>query len=265
MDYRVRLAALTIFVAAAAFGQQQAVGSWSVRVGGSPFMGPAVTGAPYSAEQTSETVQTLADGTHITETLQTAKMYRDSEGRTRIERSFRMHGMIGASDGADAPVMITIEDPVAHVMYNMSSADKVAHKQAITAMEMPPPSSGGPGRLSAAPAPAGARRATDEGVRPKTTVEKLGKQTMEGILVEGMRHTTTWPVGSMGNDRPITQVNETWMSPELKVAVLTKNSDPRSGEHTQKLTNITRVEPDPSLFQPPADYTISEETNGLQH
>jgi hypothetical protein len=88
---------------------------------------------------------------------------------------------------------------------------------------------------------------------------------MEGILVEGVRHTTTWPVGSMGNDRPITQVNETWMSPELKVAVLTKNSDPRSGEHTQKLTNITRVEPDPSLFQPPADYTISEETNGLQH
>ena len=36
-------------------------------------------------------------------------------------------------------------------------------------------------------------------------------------------------------------------------------NDPRSGENTQKLTNIDRSEPDHSLFLPPADYTVVEE------
>jgi hypothetical protein len=36
-------------------------------------------------------------------------------------------------------------------------------------------------------------------------------------------------------------------------------SDPRSGEQTQKLINISRSEPDASLFQPPPDYTIVDE------
>ena len=45
-----------------------------------------VTGAPYSAENVSEHVQTLADGTHITSTPPGMKVYRDSMGRTRTER-----------------------------------------------------------------------------------------------------------------------------------------------------------------------------------
>jgi len=90
---------------------------------------------------------------------------------------------------------------------------------------------------------------------------------MEGFQVEGRRITTTWPAGSaMGNDRPITSVDETWFSPELHIVVLSKGTDPRNGEHTRKLVNIDRTEPDPSLFQPPADYTIKEnEHEGLAH
>ena len=63
----------------------------------------------------------------------------------------------------------------------------------------------------------------------------------------------------MGNDRPITTVHETWMSPELNMAISTKISDPRSGESTTKLTNISRAEPDPALFQVPAGYSVAEE------
>jgi hypothetical protein len=50
------------------------------------------------------------------------------------------------------------------------------------------------------------------------------------------------------------------MSPELKVPGLVTNNDPRSGESTTKLINVNRSEPDPSLFQPPPDYTVIEET-----
>ena len=46
------------------------------------------------------------------------------------------------------------------------------------------------------------------------------------------------------------------MSPELKTVVLSKNSDPRNGNSTTRLTNITRSEPDSSLFQIPADYEV---------
>ena len=36
-------------------------------------------------------------------------------------------------------------------------------------------------------------------------------------------------------------------------------NNPRSGEQTLKLININRSEPDPSLFQPPLDYTVVDE------
>lgn len=77
-------------------------------------------------------------------------------------------------------------------------------------------------------------------------------------MAEGSRTTVTYPVGAVGNDRPLTTTTETWTSPELKMVVLSKNSDPRSGESTTRLTNISRSEPDPSLFQIPADYEIIE-------
>jgi len=43
-----------------------------------------------------------------------------------------------------------------------------------------------------------------------------------------------------------------------EVPVMIKSSDPRVGTTTTQLTNITRSEPDPSLFQAPADYTVTK-------
>ena len=53
-------------------------------------------------------------------------------------------------------------------------------------------------------------------------------------------------------------MTETWFSPELKVMVLKKHNDPRNGEIIYRLTNISRAEPDHSLFEVPADYTVKE-------
>jgi len=94
------------------------------------------------------------------------------------------------------------------------------------------------------------------GNRPKMTSESLGSQMIEGLNAEGTRRTTTWAVGSIGNDREIVVTNENWFSKQLQVEVLTKTSDPRSGDSTTKLTNVSLVEPDPALFMPPPDYTI---------
>jgi len=88
--------------------------------------------------------------------------------------------------------------------------------------------------------------------------ESLGTQTIEGVQAEGTRVTFTIPAGKIGNERPIVTVNERWYSPELQTVVMSKNSDPRMGETTYRLTNIVRSEPDPGLFQVPADYTVKE-------
>jgi hypothetical protein len=79
---------------------------------------------------------------------------------------------------------------------------------------------------------------------------------MEGVLVNGVRSTSTIPAGQIGNDRPITIVTEVWTSPDLKTVVYSKRSDPRMGEQTFQLTNIVRAEPDPSLFTVPGDFKI---------
>ena len=79
---------------------------------------------------------------------------------------------------------------------------------------------------------------------------------IEGVEAEGTRTTTTIPAGQIGNDLPINIVSEQWYSPELQLLVMTKHSDPRTGETTYRLTNISRAELDHSLFEVPADYTL---------
>ena len=88
------------------------------------------------------------------------------------------------------------------------------------------------------------------------TKEDLGEQVMEGVTVKGTRTTTVIPAGAIGNELPITVTSEEWFSPDLKILVMTKHADPRTAETTYRLTDITRGEPDPSLFDLPAGVTI---------
>jgi hypothetical protein len=97
------------------------------------------------------------------------------------------------------------------------------------------------------------------GNHSQTTSESLGTQMIEGLTAEGTRRTTTWAVDSVGNDREIVVTNEDWFSKQLQVQVLQKTSDPRMGDSTTKLANISLVEPDAALFIPPPDYTIKDE------
>src|SRR5262245_17290353 len=89
-----------------------------------------------------------------------------------------------------------------------------------------------------------------------TNTEQLAKQMVEGVECEGTRAVTTMPAGTIGNERPIETVYETWHSQELKMMIMSKRSDPRFGETSYRITNISRSEPDASLFQIPSEYTI---------
>jgi hypothetical protein len=96
-------------------------------------------------------------------------------------------------------------------------------------------------------------------IRPEHRTEKLGTQSINGILAEGTRTTITYPIGSVGNDKPIETVNETWTSPDLRIAIRATTTDPRMGTRTTEVISLDRADPDPSLFQPPADYEIRDQ------
>src|ERR1700752_4305968 len=98
-------------------------------IGGAPVA--PVTGAPYSATMTTEMVQTLSDGTHITQTT-TGTVARDSEGRTRQDAPLPSIGNLSATN---APHLVFIQDPVAQVSYTLDLTNKAAQKMAT----MPPP------------------------------------------------------------------------------------------------------------------------------
>ncbi len=220
---------------------------------------PAVTGAPYSANQATESVQTLADGTHVTQTRSTSHITRDSRGKTRTERPI----LVTRGENGWNLTVTEIRDPVEGLYYILDQQNKVAHRFATPSAPTAPAATLpaiGPQMQVGTPSP----KPVTDGTRPETSNEKLGSQMMEGVMVEGYRSTTTWPVGTQGNDRPIVSTHESWISEELKTEVLMKNSDPRFGENTFKLTNIERTESDPTLFQVPPDYTIVDEKGSFR-
>src|SRR5579872_5044300 len=99
-----------------------------------PHIPPAITNAPYAGELVTETVQTLADGTHITHTNlgPGQKTWRDSQGRVRTERR------IGPQDDPNAASRISeISDPVTGYVYVLDNINRVAHR--IQAIDNPRP------------------------------------------------------------------------------------------------------------------------------
>jgi len=207
--------------------------------------GAVVKGAPFSADVTTETTMVLQDGNRIHQTSK-LRLYRDSEGRTRREQSLNNLGSLASN--TNLPPVVFINDPVAGVNYALSPASKTATK-----------STGGGGR-----GPAGNRdgrmRGGPPGSAPQRSVktEPLGSKTLEGVTAEGTRTTIAIPAGQEGNEQPMQTVIESWYSSDLQTVVLSKRSDPRTGETVTRYTNISRTEPPHSLFELPADYTIDQ-------
>jgi hypothetical protein len=216
-----------------------------------------VTEAPYCAVEIAEQTRTLPDGTRMTQAMPSTRICRDSAGRTRTERPALLP-MPTMKASTNMPVIAEICDPVAGYQYFLDAVNRVAHRFSI------PPSL----RNARFPAAIGPIPITGLDGNPQTgapafTNEPLGTQMIEGVLAEGRRTTATYAAGTMGNDKPIVNTTETWNSVDLKITVLSRSNDPRSGESIRALVNINRSEPDSRQFQVPPDYTVKEETGSF--
>jgi hypothetical protein len=98
----------------------------------------------------------------------------------------------------------------------------------------------------------------------KAVTKDLGERDIEGVKAQGKVRSYEIPAGEIGNRNPIVVANETWYSPELQVTVLSRRSDPRSGERTYRLANIKRDEPAAALFAVPSDYTVKDVMSSIR-
>ena len=137
----------------------------------------------------------------------------------------------------------------AKVEHDVLVTKAVGPKEVITAGALVAPSGGAPGMAWTV--------ADAVGVGAAKT-ETLGKRVIEGVECEGTKVTLTIETGKIGNDRPIETVTERWHSPDLKVDVLRKHSDPRFGTTEYRLQGIVRGEQPRSQFEAPSDYKVQE-------
>lgn len=257
----------------------------------------AVKGAPYSAEAATETIQILADGNRIVNRT-CNKSYRDSEGRTRVEITPGATGAWMPDTKPFSMTMIDDPVSGEHITLNNNNkqATRFSFKGAgatpggltsatsstgtvrnVTTMVMrssgdatvpmpplPAPTPMAAGRANATYVQSGAgvnvhvSTFLSSDVKADVKTESLGKQMIEGVECTGTKETSTIPAGTVGNERAIETVTEHWYSPDLRQEVLTKTTDPRFGETTYRLGNITRAEQPRSLFEIPPDYKLEE-------
>ena len=258
------------------------------------IMGKTVKGAPYSAVEVNENTQMLADGTRIHNETQT-QVYRDGEGRMRREtpNEITIWDPVANASWVLNPKNQTARklpmgnfsftasktpngEVATYVMRSSSGPEagsKIAHdevrvveqkiaevKHAEARMKAEIEThvrAGGTAGVMVGGPPVELRRALTA-QRLKVSTEPLGKRMIEGVNADGTRHVSTTEAGAIGNDRPIQSVTERWFSSELQTVMLTRTTDPRTGEEVFKLINVNRSEPAAYLFQVPAGYQVLE-------
>ncbi len=213
--------------------------------------GQVVSGAPFSAVAVQESNQTLADGNHISRKSQ-VNLFRDSQGRFRKEVTLSGFGPLAASGQLKS--FVVINDPIANESFVLHPETKAAEKMGRPFRGMKGPMKGAFNEKMLA-------REQQEIASGNLKKEDLGTQMVAGVSAQGTRLTRTIPAGQIGNEKPIVIVHETWFSNDLQMVVMSKRTNPWSGESTYKLTNIQRTEPAASLFAVPPDYTVTAGKN----
>ena len=200
-----------------------------------------VTGKPYSANSSTEVVQTLADGNRIVQ-HSSSVVYRDSQGRTRREQTFT------GFNARPGETKIFIDDPVSSTAF-LLEPDQKTGRRLSSAREISLKLERSSDTMSNVKLPK-----LDE--QHDIVQEDLGTKTIQGIQCTGKRQTITIPAGQVGNEKPIAIVTETWFSPDIEAVVQSSTNDPRFGQTTYTLHNVELKDQPLALFALPNGYRL---------
>jgi hypothetical protein len=194
--------------------------------------------APFMAIAKTVWVQTLPDGSTVTRQNERV-VARDMEGRIFQERRTFIPV---PDDGKQQSVAYVNEysDPVTSTSYSCIPGSRSCNLNNYFVPESEPV------------VPVGLQR---DGISWLTR-ENLGVDTFDGLEVQRSRETFTFFKDKIGNTKTILRVVDYWYSPVLGINVKVVRHDPRDGDQTLWLTNISTTAADPSTFQVPAGYQI---------
>jgi hypothetical protein len=199
--------------------------------------------APFTAVAKTIWVRTLPDGSTVTNQNE-RRVARDVDGRVFQERATFVPL---PNDGTRKSRIHATDyyDPIEHTHYHCGTASRVCELHGYGAS------------VTDAVVPAG--------LQPdKTTFitrENLGTDTFAGLEVQRSRETTTLYTESVGNTKTILRAVEYWYSPALGVNVQVKRHDPRDGDQTLWVTDVSLSAPEPEIFKVPEGYRIVDHRN----
>ena len=203
-----------------------------------------VKGAPFSLTAKRTTTAKQADGAERVQEKE-ERVFRDGEGRFRLDAG-------EMKDGKFVVRTITIFDPVALTSVTYMAGNNVGRLSEVLPRSLPTPEE------EQKAAEQGARSAAYLREHPGAGgTEDLGTQTLLGEVTHGMRamQTANGPDGRVA----MRMVTETWTSPELGIALLTKTEGGPGGDRTYEVTSLRRGEPDGAVFKLPDGMMLVEE------
>jgi hypothetical protein len=197
-----------------------------------------IAGAPFTAKVDIVSTQTLPDGTSVTRTT-INRIARDSSGRIYNER----RSLVPASFKGLPPLLSAhIYDPATRLSIYTAPFTRLARETYL-----PPP-----------------RNPLANPNRPRPTPsipdQDLGTQEVNGVPMQGIRKSRTFPATMSGTGKEVVVSDEYWYSPELSIYMVIKHEDARSGTQYVAVTEVDRHEPDPSTFVVPGNYKVVDET-----
>jgi hypothetical protein len=223
---------------------------------------PVKTGTPFSATVRWTFDHQLADGNAI-HAVEWTRQARDSAGKTRTERA---QGCVRGEDGQlHARTDVTIYDPTTRTTtywttgFPNGDVARVSHQPAPVSSPALVPR---PAPTADEQAAALARQklaASEQPPQGEMSVISLGTMTINGISAVGSRSVRAFAAGLQGNEQALEIMREYWRSKDLGITVESVFDNPMTGRSAFELQDISLEEPDPSLFQVPAGYTVKDQ------
>lgn len=212
------------------------------------FLTP-VPGVPFSATLDVEITRALTNGSAF-QRKSSAMIARDSRGR--IHNELRQN-LPFASTQQPHLLSVHIYDPDTGINTFLTPSTRLARlRQGAPHSPAAPPFNWAQHQPSNAQANAGVQ------------FQDLGSSMMEGVDVHGYSRAVTLPNKFTGTGQSVVITDEYWYSEDLRINMMEKHIDPRTGVLTVTVTNLNRVEPPPEMFEVPLDYKVVDMTPPAQ-
>jgi hypothetical protein len=208
----------------------------------------SVPGYPITGTIDAENTRTDSHGKTVIARFR-SKIYRDSKGRTRLEWDMT------PLDEPPKPgwLIIDIYDPTTRNSIRLQPSIKAATKAHFPGPNEKPQQVCKDSDFSKIDPKDLAQMAI-----PQVSQKELAHDVVDGMAVRHGRESITFSPNSSGKSSAHGMVTDYWFSQELQAFILVKRSGPGKSQHTVKLSDISRGEPDPSLFTVPPGYQVSE-------